>query len=208
MRKELVPGDVIDGVARFIGFACLAYLYLKLWSWAATNYYSHVPEQAIGAEILAQHTPYNFTFWFGEVLFGALVPAMMLLWPRLRANRNVIMLAAIMIAAGLIINRWNMTLSGFVVPLDWSPGTRDVFPINLYEPALVEWGVALFIVAYFLTAYTLAVRFLNIYPAARDLAPAPRPVPVTPPVLESATNDSEPAAEDTENPSTPPPQAT
>ncbi|MBZ0285540.1 MAG: polysulfide reductase NrfD [Anaerolineae bacterium] len=168
MNKELVPGDVIDGVARFAGFACLAYLYLKLWSWAATNYYSHVPEQQLGAEVLAQNTPYNYTFWFGEVLFGALVPAIFLLWGRLRRNRNAVMLAAVMVIAGLVINRWNMTLAGFVIPLDWSPGVRDVFPINTYEPAAVEWGVAIGIVAYSWFAFTLGVRFLNLYPAARS----------------------------------------
>lgn len=164
LHRELVPADVINNVARFVGFACLAYLYLKLWSWAATNYYSHVPEQQLGAEILAQNTPYNFTFWFGEVVFGALVPAIFMLWGRIRQNRNAIMLAAIMVIAGLVINRWNMTLSGFVIPLDWSPGVRDIFPINTYEPALVEWGVAIGIVAYSWFIFTLGVRFLNLYP--------------------------------------------
>ncbi|HUN06803.1 MAG TPA: polysulfide reductase NrfD [Aggregatilineales bacterium] len=164
LHRELVPADVINNVARFVGFACLAYLYLKLWSWAATNYYSHVPEQQLGAEILAQNTPYNFTFWFGEVVFGALVPAIFMLWGRIRQNRNAIMLAALMVIAGLVINRWNMTLSGFVIPLDWSPGVRDIFPINTYEPALVEWGVAIGIVAYSWFVFTLGVRFLNLYP--------------------------------------------
>lgn len=169
MRRQMIPPDVQNGVARFAGFASLAYLYLKLWSWAATNYYSRVPEQQIGAAILAQYTPYNYTFWFGEVLFGALVPAFFFLWGRLRRNQNALLLAALMVIAGLVINRWNMTLSGFVIPLDWSPGTRDIFPINHYEPALVEWGVAIGILAYSWLAFTLGVRFLRLYPDARDL---------------------------------------
>ncbi len=169
LNKQMVPDNVLNGVARLVGFACLAYLYLKLWSWAATNYYSRVPDKALGAEILDANTPYNFTFWFGEVLFGALVPAVMMLWGRMRRNRNLLMLGALMIIAGLVINRWNVTLSGFVIPLDWSPGVRDVFPINTYSPALVEWGVAIGIVAYSWMAFTLGVRYLNIYPEARDL---------------------------------------
>jgi Ni/Fe-hydrogenase subunit HybB-like protein len=166
----MIPADVVSGVARLIGFACIAYLYLKMWSWAATNYYSHVPEQQLGAEILTRYTPYDFTFWFGEVVFGALIPAIIFLWRRTRQNHNVLILAAVMVIAGLVINRWNMTLSGFVIPLDWSPGVRDIFPINSYEPALVEWGVAIGIVAYSWMAFTLAVRFLNIYPWSRDLS--------------------------------------
>ncbi|MCC6616265.1 MAG: polysulfide reductase NrfD [Anaerolineae bacterium] len=171
LRKELVPEDVLFGVAKLVGFACLAYLYLKLWSWAATNYYSQVPERQLGSEILSQNTPYNFTFWFGEVLFGALVPAIFMLWRRTRSNRNILILGALMIIAGLVINRWNMTLSGFVIPLDWSPGTRDVFPINQYMPSLIEWGVAIGILAYGGLAFTLGIRFLNLYPQARELPP-------------------------------------
>lgn len=169
LGRHMVPPDILNNVVKFAGFMCLAYLYLKLWSWAATNYYSRVPEQQFGVEILAQNTPYNFTFWFGEVLFGALVPAIFFLWGRLRRNRYALVLAALMVIAGLVINRWNMTLAGFVIPLDWSPGVGDVFPVNTYEPALVEWGVAIGIVGYAWTAFTLGVRFLRLYPEARDM---------------------------------------
>ncbi|MCU0511965.1 MAG: polysulfide reductase NrfD [Anaerolineae bacterium] len=173
LNRQLVPANIIDGVARLVGYACLAYLYLKLWSWAATNYYSHVPEQRLGMEILSENTPYNYTFWFGEVLFGAVVPALIMLWKRLRDNRYAVMLAAFMVIAGLVINRWNVTLSGFVIPLDWTPGVRNPLPVNQYEPALVEWGVAIGIVAYSWLAFTLAVRYLKaLYPHAEGAAPA------------------------------------
>ncbi len=169
LGRDQVPADVLSGVAVFAGLMCLAYLYLKLWSWAATNYYSHVPDQRLGAEVLAQYTPYNYTFWFGEVVFGALVPAIFFLWGRLRRNRNALILAALMVIAGLVINRWNMTLSGFVIPLDWSPGVAEVFPVNHYEPALVEWGVAIGIVSYSWFAFTLGARFLKLYPESRSV---------------------------------------
>lgn len=167
--RQMVPAKVLNNIAIFAGIMCLAYLYLKLWSWAATNYYSNTPGHELGAEILAQNTPYNFTFWFGEVVFGALVPAIFYLWARLRRNYNALILAALMVIAGLVINRWNMTLSGFVIPLDWSPGVADVFPVNTYQPALVEWGVAIGIVGYSWFAFTLGVRFLNLYPQARPI---------------------------------------
>ncbi|MDZ4672115.1 MAG: NrfD/PsrC family molybdoenzyme membrane anchor subunit [Phototrophicales bacterium] len=184
LHKEMVPSNIITGVARLVGFACLAYLYLKLWSWAATSYYSHVPDRALGVEILDANTPYNFTFWFGEVLFGALVPAIIMLWGRMRRNHNILMLGAFMIIAGLVINRWNVTLSGFVIPMDWSPGVRDVFPINTYSPALVEWGVAIGIVAYSWTAFTLGVRFLNLYPEVHSLRRRAMSVVDVPPISE------------------------
>lgn len=189
MNRQLVPHNVLMGVARFAGFAALAYLYLKIWSWAATNYYSHVPERVLGGQILAANTPYDYTFWLGEVLFGALVPAFLLLWGRTRRNYNTLVLAAIMIIIGLVINRWNMTLSGFVIPLDYSPGTANIFPINTYFPSPVEWGVALGIASYAAMVYTLGVRFLNLYPEARlltdegnviEIEPRPDPAPAAP----------------------------
>lgn len=82
---------------------------------------------------------------------------------------HALLLAAFMVITGLVINRWNMTLSGFVIPLDWSPGVAEVFPINQYEPAPVEWGVASGIVAYRWRAFTPGVRYLRLYSEARDL---------------------------------------
>jgi menaquinone reductase, integral membrane subunit len=169
MKKQLVPSNVIQGVARFIGFASLAYLYLKLWSWAATNYYSHDPAQASNLELLNEHTPYDYTFWWGEIVMGALLPAIIFLWKRTRRNPTMVMVGAFMVVAGLVLYRWNVTLSGFIVPVDWSPGVLDIFPLNSYWPSWVEWGVAIGIVAYSWTAFTLGVRYLHLYPHAVDL---------------------------------------
>jgi len=57
MQKRLVPEDVMQSVARFVGFASLAYLYLKLWSWLAVSYYSHVPGPRAGFAIQNENTP-------------------------------------------------------------------------------------------------------------------------------------------------------
>jgi molybdopterin-containing oxidoreductase family membrane subunit len=164
LGRQMVPRDVLHGVIKFIGFACLAYLYLKLWSWAASFYYSSVPERDLSLQMLTTNTPYGFTFWWGEVFFGAFVPAVIFLWSRLRRHTGLVMIGALLVILGLVLNRWNVTLSGFAVPLDWSPGVREVFSINTYAPALVEWGVALGILGYAMLAFTLGVRYLNLYP--------------------------------------------
>lgn len=167
-RHQLVPADVLRGVTRFAGFVLLAYLYLKLWSWAASNYYSYLPDRQLGLEILDANTPYNYTFWFGEVLFGGIIPAIILLSSRLRHNARNVMIATFMVIAGLVINRWNMTLSGFVVPLDWLPGVRSL-PPNEYYPNMVEILVSVGIVAYSWLFFSLAVRFIRLYPDAKPL---------------------------------------
>ncbi len=184
LNKEMLPRKVVKDVARLIGFAALAYLYLKLWSWVSTSYYSRIPEREMGLELLNLNTPYGFTFWWGEVLLGAIVPAIIMLWSRLRNNRFMLMLGCALVVLGLLIYRWNMTLSGFTVPLSWNPGVRNVEQINIYSPSLVEWGVTLGIFCYGCLAFTLGVRFLNLFPEAKPLTseaePAPAPAEQTP----------------------------
>lgn len=175
--RRLIPPKILNNLAIFAGAMSLAYLYLKLWSWAATNYYSHDPAIERDLELLAEATPYGFTFWWFEILLGALVPAIIFLWPRTRRNRYMLMLAGLLSVTGLIVYRWNMTLSGFIVPLDWSPGVAEVFPVGEYNPTLIEWGVSLGIVSYWLLAWSLATRFLNLYPdAEKELVSKQEPV--------------------------------
>lgn len=166
LHKHLIPPDILNNLARFAGFMALAYLYLKLWSWAATNYYSHSPALARDVELLSEHTPYGFTFWWFEVFLGALIPAAIFLWPRTRGNRYALILAGLLSVGGLIVYRWNMTLAGFVVGLDWSPGVAENFTIGSYTPSIAEWGVVVGIIGYWLLAWSLAVRFLHLYPHA------------------------------------------
>lgn len=168
MNKLLLPNDVLRGLTRFAGIMALAYLYLKVWSWAATQYYSHSPAIARDIELLAENTPYGFTFWWFEILLGTLIPAIIFLWPRTRTNRLALITAGALSVLGLVTYRWNTTLSGLVVPLDWSPGVEQVLPIVEYTPALVEWGVALGIIGYWWLAWSLAARFLKLYPYARN----------------------------------------
>lgn len=182
LHRHLIPDDVLNGLTRFAGFAALAYLYLKLWSWAATNYYSHSPAIARDLELLSEHTPYGFTFWWFEILLGALVPAIIFLWPRTRRNRYALILAGILSVCGVVVYRWNMTLAGFIVPLDWSPGVANVLPVANYQPSITEWGVALGVISYWLLSWSLAARFLRLYPAARPEREVVQAEPVEAPV--------------------------
>ncbi len=180
-RRELVPPEVLNNVALLAGVAASAYLYLKIWSWAATNYYSHSPAVEHDLELLGEHTPYGFTFWWFEVLLGALVPAVIYLWPRARRSKVALFVAGMLGVLGVITYRWNMTLAGFVVPMDWSPGVLRNLEVATYSPALIEWGVALGIVSYWLLAWSLASRFLHLYPEAEG-----GPALAAPPHVEEA----------------------
>ena len=64
--------------------------------------------------------------------------------------------------------RWNVAISGLVVPQDWSPGVAFLFPRLTYIPTVPEVGVFAGIIAYTLLRFTLGVRYLPIYQLTPD----------------------------------------
>lgn len=169
-RRRVISSQLRAQAATFAGLMTLAYLYLKLWDYLATSYYSHLPARTEALELLGRTTPYGATFWLVEILVGALIPAILLLTPRFRRQDTWLMGAMGMAILGTLINRWNVTLSGLILPLDWSPGAAELFPINAYQPGLVEWGVAIGIAGYALTLLTLGLRYLPLFPYAEHHA--------------------------------------
>lgn len=160
--KWVIKPEIIRQAAIIAGSLLALYLYIKVWDWASTTYYSQIPGRAASLDFLSS-TPYSATFWFFEVLLGGLVPVIIYFWPKLRNDYRILGLAAILTIVGVIFLRWNVTVSGLVVPLDWSPGVAFLSPRNYYAPTLVEMGAFVGIVAYALTGFTLAVKFLPIF---------------------------------------------
>jgi Ni/Fe-hydrogenase subunit HybB-like protein len=163
-HQQYLSPAVCVGVTKTIGFITLGYLYMKLWDWAATSYYSHTPAAAGMLERLHATTPYTATFWGIEILLGGLIPALILLLPDLCERKNLVMLALGSIVMGVVINRWNVTLSGLVAPPSWSPGVLGNIIAVSYSPSLIELLVVLGIFSYALLGFTLGVRYLELYP--------------------------------------------
>jgi molybdopterin-containing oxidoreductase family membrane subunit len=162
-HKQLITVSLQREAARLIGYILLAYLYLKLWDWAATNYYSHAPGTASTLERLQATTLYNQTFWWVEVLLGAVVPALILVIPSLRRNDRALIVGLFLVVSGVVINRWNVTLSGLVAPPEWSPGVNGFVIAASYQPTWTEVAVVIGVVAYGLLAFTLGVKYLPLF---------------------------------------------
>jgi len=162
-HRRLIPDDTKREVARVVGYFLLVYLYIKIWDWAATSYYSHAPGTATALERLQATTPYTNTFWWLEIVLGGLIPAIILLYQPLRRSDRALIAGLSLIVMGLIVNRWNVTLSGLVVPPEWSPGVLGTVVAASYSPTMIEIGVAIGVLAYGLLGFTLGARFLPIY---------------------------------------------
>lgn len=162
-RRFLITAEIQREIARFVGYTLLAYIYIKLWDWAATSYYSQAPGTASALERLQATTPYTTTFWWLEIVLGGLAPAVILLYQPLRRNDRALIAGLSLIIFGLIVNRWNVTLSGLVVPPDWSPGVLGNVVAASYFPTFIEIAVSLGILAYGLLLFTLGVRYLPLF---------------------------------------------
>ncbi len=85
-------------------------------------------------------TPYTLTFWWWEIALGLIVPAVVLLARPLRRSDRAVMIGPGLLVFGVIVNRWNTTLSGPVAPPDWSPGVLGSVVAVSYTPTWAEVG--------------------------------------------------------------------
>jgi molybdopterin-containing oxidoreductase family membrane subunit len=162
--KRKIEHDLLRTIARFSGLGLLLYAYIKIWDLAAVTYYGRTPASDNALFILRGQTPYNFGFWVGEIILGIVIPVLLFLVPRLSRNPFNLALGGGLAALGIVFNRWNVTVSGLVVPLTYSPGTLFQPSPAPYTPNLVEWGIAAGVVGYALAMLTLGVRFLPLFP--------------------------------------------
>jgi len=161
--KRTVPHDILTTISRFSGLGLLVYTYIKFWDLAAVTYYGRTPAVSEALALLREHTPYNFGFWFGEIIIGILIPVAIFLLPSLNKKPSNLVLGAACAVIGVIFNRWNITVSGLFVPVSYSPGTLYQLPSGQYTPSLVEWAVVLGIIGYGLLMLTLGIRFLPLF---------------------------------------------
>jgi len=162
-RRETVPFIVLRSIARFSGFTLLVYAYIKFWDLASVTYYGRTPAVSEAFYLLNQQTPYNFGFWFGEIFIGILLPIIFFLLPRYNQKSTNLVWGALFAVFGVIVNRWNTTVTGLFVPLSYSPGTLYRLPPGNYLPNLVEWGVVIGVLGYALMILTLGVLFLPLF---------------------------------------------
>jgi molybdopterin-containing oxidoreductase family membrane subunit len=162
--KRRIEHDLLRTLARFSGLGLLLYAYIKIWDLAAVSYYGRTPASDAALFILRGQTPYNFGFWVGEMILGIAIPVLLFLVPRFNRNPFNLAVGAGLAMLGIVFNRWNVTVSGLVVPLAYSPGTLYQPLPQPYVPNVIEWGIAAGVVGYALAMLTLGIRFIPLFP--------------------------------------------
>lgn len=157
--KAKVNDILIERVAQFLGYLMIGFLYFRFWDWLAQTY-TYEPGRTEAFEILTKGT-LSFNFWFGEMIFGALLPTVILLYRPLRSAPFWRMLALAMIVGGVVAMRFDTNLVGLLTVISYLPGQTTVTYAS-YTPSLVEWVTGLGIVAYGLFAFSLGVKYLRV----------------------------------------------
>lgn len=163
MRPGLVKDDVLYDIARIAGAIILLCIYIRVWDWAVSNYYSFDRELALQTEVLNSVSPYSLSFWGGQVFF-ALIPGTVLLMAKRVKNFRLLMFIAALPAFCTALVRWNYNFSGLIASITYDPFTPTVV-LNSYTPTWQEWSVASLVICYWLMGFSLAAQYLPFHKA-------------------------------------------
>jgi molybdopterin-containing oxidoreductase family membrane subunit len=160
--KRLVRQQVYQLLGRISGLGLAIYVLAKtidtlVWinrtspgsGFAAWQYYSWKP---FGTWIL-----------FAEIVLFGLVPALILLAPRLRARTGWLVSAAALGCLGVALNRFVMTVQTLALP------TLSFDKFLSYYPSWQETGTFLAVVAYGVLVYSFSFRYFQLFPEEREL---------------------------------------
>jgi len=165
-QRRLVKPQVLDLLGRISGLLLSVYVLAKtvdtlIWinrtspgsGFPAWQYYSWNP---FGTWIL-----------FAEIVVFGLIPALILLIPRLRRRTGWLVSAALMACLGVALNRFVLTVQTLALP------TLGFDQFVSYRPSWQETGTFLAVVAYGVLVYSFSFRYLQLFPQERALEAAP-----------------------------------
>ncbi len=157
-RKAKINDVLIERVAQFVGYLLIGYFYFRAWDALATTY-TYDPGRSEGLHFLTKG-PFAFNFWIVEMLFGMIVPMILLLYKPTRINRFSRMLALFLVAVGVVAFRWDTNITGQLVLMPYIADQAITY--TNYRPSLIEILAGAAIIAYGCTAFSLGVKYLRV----------------------------------------------
>ena len=164
-NKQLVRPQVLQMLGRISGMLLITYVLAKtvdtlIW----INHTS--PGTGFPAWEYYSRKPFGTWILFAEIVVFGLIPALILLTPRLRSGTRWLVGAAAMTCLGIALNRFVMTLQTLALP------TLSFDPFVSYWPSWQETGTFLAVVAFGVLVYSFSFRYLNLFPQERELKQA------------------------------------
>ena len=147
-RGFLLPIDVLEDLGKMV-FVILAIF-------GTVRIQDLLARHALGR---ALEVGYQSALFWLEFLLGVVVPAVMLLVPRVRTSRRGLFVVSSLVLLGFAANRMNTVVTGL-----------ESWPKETYVPSPQEFFIGLGIGAFGFVAFAVAARVLPILPA-RTLTP-------------------------------------
>jgi len=157
--KARVSDALIERLAYFVGWLLAAYFYFRAWD-ALSMTYTYDPGRTEALHLLTGGN-LSFNFWIVEMLFGILVPLVLLLYTPTRLTRFWRMAALLLVVIGVVAYRWDTNMAGLLVVMSYLPGPQMV-AYTSYQPSFVEWAAGLGVIAFGLLAFSLGVKYLRV----------------------------------------------
>ncbi|MBU0514858.1 MAG: polysulfide reductase NrfD [Proteobacteria bacterium] len=160
--RKLVPQKTFNLLGKISGWLLATYFVAKV---ADTIYWTLVTVPASGHRVWDYFKDPFYGLWllFIELILGTLVPAVMLLLPKVRSRRGLFVLAACLACLGVTANRFIFVIQTLAVPE--LPFERFI----RYFATWQEWGIVAGIIAYGFIVYSLAYRYLPVFPKEVEL---------------------------------------
>lgn len=95
-----------------------------------------------------------------EVIAGGILPILLLWSEKVRKNRSLLAIGAILALFGVIFNRLCVVLLGMKLP-----GTMLAGGVGTYYPSIVEWAISISLIAAAVLFFSLGIKVLPILPA-------------------------------------------
>jgi protein NrfD len=159
-QKELIGDDApsLSLLSRLVLGLIVLVLVLQWSEYSISAWYGVGPEMGLHLKVLFGSSWY--LFWFGQLLIGCIVPAILFLWrPASRAAAGI---GGLLAAAAYFVARYNLVLPGQTTPT--FPGLQNAYSdarlTFAYSPSSVEWAVVVFCVAVGIGIFFLGRRLI------------------------------------------------
>ena len=160
--KKLVAADVKMTLGKISGWLLIPYVALKSID---TLVWLHSTSQQAGFRPWEYYCWKPFGFWvlLAEIVLGGFVPAMLLIRRSTRSRRWVLISSAALACAGVLLNRFVLTIQTLALP------TLPFDKFMVYFPNWQEFAVFSAVVAYGVIFYSFSYRYLPLFPQEKEL---------------------------------------
>jgi molybdopterin-containing oxidoreductase family membrane subunit len=163
--KKLVKESAIQLLAKIGGWMMFTYIIAKLID---TLYWANVTAPSLGFTLKDFYTNnpfYGYWILFAELIVGGVIPALMLVTPRVRQNPIGLFIATTLGVLGVSLNRWVMVLQVMAVPV------MSFDQWVMYIPSWQEVATTILPVAYGVILVMISYRYLPVFPNEAELNP-------------------------------------